>query len=124
VIDFLTGRPAAQPLFGHLLASGSGISMITYMETIEGVRAGRDPAASMLDFRSLLLAVDVLDVTFAVAERAADIRLDLRRQKRQIHERALDIIVAATAIEHGLILVTRNLGHVQDVPGLSLDQQT
>jgi predicted nucleic acid-binding protein len=47
----------------------------------------------------------------------------LRRNKRQIHERALDILVAATAIELDLILVSRNTKHFEDIAGLRLYSQ-
>lgn len=124
VIDFLVGRADAGRLFSQLLPAGAGISIITYMETVEGIRGSRDPSTSWLAFRGLLQAMDVLGMTEAIAERAADIRLNLRQRKRQVHERSLDIIVAATAFEHGLTLVSRNTRHYQDIPGLLIFPQT
>jgi tRNA(fMet)-specific endonuclease VapC len=66
----------------------------------------------------------VLIVSRSIAKRAATIRIDLRRQKRQVNERALDILIAATAIEHNLILVTRNNRDYADIQGLKLHDQT
>jgi predicted nucleic acid-binding protein len=34
--------------------------------------------------------------------------------------RALDLLIAAPALEHQLTLVTRNLGDYNDIPGLDL----
>jgi predicted nucleic acid-binding protein len=124
VIDFLIGRADAGRLFSQILPAGAAISIITYMETVEGIRGSRNPATSWIAFRGLVQAIDVLGMTEAIAERAADIRLYLRQQKRQVHERALDIIVAATALEHGLTLVTRNSRHYRDIPTLSIFTQT
>jgi predicted nucleic acid-binding protein len=124
VIEFLVGRPDAGRLFSQLLPAGAAISIITYMETVEGIRGSRDPVTSWIAFRGLMQAIDLLGMTEAVAERAADIRLNLRQQKRQVHERALDIIVAATALEHGLTLITGNTRHYQDIPGLVIFPQT
>jgi predicted nucleic acid-binding protein len=44
----------------------------------------------------------------------------LRRQKLQVNERALDLLIAVTAIDHGLILVIRNLRDYDDIPGMTL----
>jgi predicted nucleic acid-binding protein len=35
-----------------------------------------------------------------------------------VRQRALDLIIAATALEHDLTLVTRNREDFQDIPGL------
>jgi len=42
----------------------------------------------------------------------------LRRQGKRVNNRALDLLIAATAIEHDLTLVTRNLQDYGDIPGL------
>jgi hypothetical protein len=59
-----------------------------------------------------------------VAERAAAIRADLRRQRRPLTHRALDLLIAATAIEHGAPLASRNTPDYADIPGLLLVQPT
>jgi len=122
VIDFLKGRSPAIQLVGTLVPSGIAISIISYMEVMEGIRGNRDPAAADQVFRRFLVGTSILGVTLSVAERAADIRLELRRSKRQINERALDMIAAATALDHGLALVTRNTGDYADIAGLRLHQ--
>lgn len=50
----------------------------------------------------------------------ARIRYDLRRQGRSIRNRALDHIIAATAIEFDLTLVTRNRADYASISGLKL----
>lgn len=70
--------------------------------------------------RRFMRGTRVIVVGRAVAERAAAIRLDLRNRNRPVAGRVLDLIVAATAIEHGLTLVTRNLRDYQDIAGLQL----
>ena len=72
----------------------------------------------------MLRRIRILVVSRPIAERAATIRLDLRRQKRLVNDRALDILIAATAMEHRLILVTRNVRDYSDIPGLQLHQPT
>ncbi len=55
-----------------------------------------------------------------VAERCPLLRETLRSQGRRVNSRALDLMNAATALEHGLTLVTRNVDDYKDIPGLSL----
>lgn len=59
-------------------------------------------------------------ISRAVAKRNGLIRQELRRKRRPISHRAIDLLIAATALEHDLILVTRNLGDYGDVPNLRL----
>jgi predicted nucleic acid-binding protein len=120
VIDFLAGRPVAVSLVASLAPAGIAISTITLMEVMHGVSGSRDVAAADRTLRRFLAVTPVLDFTGTTAERGAIIRIELRRNKRQIHERALDILVAATAIEHNLLLVSRNLHHFGDISGLHL----
>lgn len=62
----------------------------------------------------------VLPFSVAEARRCAGIRRTLRSQGRRVSTRALDLMIAATAIEHQLVLVTRNVRDYRDVPGLVL----
>ncbi|HEV2109285.1 MAG TPA: hypothetical protein VGR16_13570 [Thermomicrobiales bacterium] len=45
---------------------------------------------------------------------------DSCRAGRSVDHRALDLFIAATAIEHGLSLVARNTRDYADIPGLVL----
>ena len=122
VSDWLNARPAAVRLFPRLLADGVAISIITHSETLEGILGGRDPLAAVRVFRTFLQGVRVLGVTrtVTVSRRHAQLRLELRRQKRQVNERALDLLIAATALTYDLTLVTSNTRDYQDIPGLKL----
>ena len=90
------------------------------MELLEGIAGRGNSAEAQRGFRILLRHTRTLIVSRAIAERAAYVRLDLRRQKRQVNERSMDILITATAIEHGLTLVTGNTRDYADIPGLRL----
>lgn len=62
--------------------------------------------------------VEILPVSDAVVVRAADIYADLYRRGLLIGD--ADILIAATALEHGLPLITRNQNHFRRIAGLSL----
>lgn len=58
----------------------------------------------------LVELIPVLPFSSAEAERSAHIRATLRQQGKRIRPRALDLMIAATALEHHMTLVTNNPG--------------
>ena len=66
--------------------------------------------------REILSRVDVLSLGEAEAVRAGDLLASLEAHGKPIGIE--DVWIAATALEHGLTVVTRNLKHFQRVPGL------
>lgn len=95
VIDHLNGvEPATRFLEEH--GATCVLSVITRAETLAGCDAETNaPVRALLNF------FDCLPVTAVIADRAAD----LRRHRRW---KLPDAIQAAVAIEHNLVLVTRN----------------
>ena len=120
VIDLLVRVPATVALLEQLAPSGLVIGIVTYMEVLQGILEGPDPATQEAEFNLFTEDVPVVAFSREVARRCALIRADLKRQQRRIRPRALDLITAATALEHGYFLVTRNRADYADVPGLSL----
>lgn len=116
VIDWLLGR---QPVVALLIALGQGglaISLITFGEVYEGIYYGRDPEASESVFQRFLRNTVVVPLDEPIMRRFARIRGDLRRRGQIIGDP--DILIAATAIQHDLMLVTRNLRDFQRIQGL------
>ena len=62
----------------------------------------------------------MLGISRTVARRNALIRNELRRANRPVTKRAIDLLIGATAIEHELILITRNRQDYGDITGLNL----
>jgi tRNA(fMet)-specific endonuclease VapC len=120
VIDYLTGQDHARAIFLSFLSSGATLSVITYSEIYEGIYGSRDPLEAERGFLAFLRGVRVQPISRAIAKRNASIRLDLRRRKHPITHRALDLVIAATALERDLELVTGNTSDYDDIPGLSL----
>jgi tRNA(fMet)-specific endonuclease VapC len=121
LIDYLTGDLAARTLIASLLPDGVAISVVTYMEIFEGIEASPSRREDEREFRTALRSIDVLPVNRSVARRAATIRFQLRAGGRSaVRRRALDILIAATALVHDLTLVTRNISDYQGIPGLKL----
>ncbi|MGD9890251.1 MAG: type II toxin-antitoxin system VapC family toxin [Dehalococcoidia bacterium] len=93
---------------------------MTYMEVFQGVNRSPDPQQATSRLNSLVIRAPVVPFSIAVAERCAGLREHLQGQGRRVRSRALDLIVAATAVEHDLTLVTRNKSDYRDIPNLKL----
>jgi predicted nucleic acid-binding protein len=97
------------------------ISVITVGEIEKGIEQQRaaDPAyaARLADWRDSLIArfgVRILPIDLEAARRWGP--LAHRRRDDEI-----DMLIAATALEHGLTLVTRNVSDFRDIPGLRVE---
>ena len=118
-IDYLDGLSSAVQLLQPLMADGIAISVITYIEIYQGVYRRPGPAATEA-LAGLMATTPVLPISLTVAERCARLRESLRRQGRRVNSRAMDLIIAATALEHDLTLVSRNVADYRDIAGLKL----
>jgi predicted nucleic acid-binding protein len=90
------------------------ISIITAQELIVGARDKRDIAG----IDSLVLTYPVIHIDAAIGQRAYDL---LKRYARSDGLRTFDSLIAATAIEHGCTLVSRNRKHFVMIAGLRLE---
>ena len=121
VIDHLASVPEATELLEGLAEEGIAISIITYMEVFQGLlRSPGVQEEEQTRFDAFVDGVPVVPLSLAVARRCAHLRETLRRQRKRVNARALDLIIAAAALEHDLTLVTRNLDDYADVPELRL----
>jgi tRNA(fMet)-specific endonuclease VapC len=120
VIPFLAGDAATLQVVDPLFAAGVSISMITYMEVLEGIVASADPKDAQDAFDDFLTGVPIVSFSAEVARRCAELRRDLKRHGKGVRPRVLDLITAATALHHGLTLFTRNTSDYDDIPGLTL----
>ena len=119
VIDSFTAQPFAVALLPTLLEEGLALSIITHMELWEGVYGDRERKAAERRLRLFLRPLTILPFSRRVSQRAARLRRELRVRGRPLEQRALDLLIAATALEHGLVMVTSDKDF-DDIPGLTL----
>ena len=103
-----------------LADSGIFVSVVSYMEVLEGALRFGDRVESEAQVAIAIGDIPVLEVSPGVAKECAFVRSALRRAGRRVNPRALDLLIAATAIAHDLTLVTRNVRDYRDVTGLQL----
>jgi tRNA(fMet)-specific endonuclease VapC len=92
-------------------------SAITLYEILRGLRASR-AAGALNEFVGLADSSDVLPITTDVLKRAADLWAEARHGGHPQND--ADLIIAATAMEAGRVLVTGNAAHFAWIQGLRL----
>lgn len=121
VVEYLKGRAPAVQMLPALRHAGLAISLITYGEIYEGIYAGQDPGRHEAVFLRFLRRAQVLPLNRTILRRFAHLRATLRAQGQLIGD--LDLLIAATALHHDLILMTHNTRHFNRIPDLKLYSQ-
>lgn len=100
-------------------AAGLRVSSITAAELLVGPKRSDDPEADRERVERFLTVVEVKDFDRAAADSYGDLikRVGMQRQ-------SFDRLIAAHALSLGLVLVTNNLKHFADVPGLVVENWT
>lgn len=123
-IHLLRGTQSAVAHAEELSPSDLGVSAITCYELLYGVEKcppnWRKKESSKV--RRLLEHIHVLPFTAETAIQAAAIRAALESRGRSIGP--MDVLIAATALEHDLPVVTSNLAEFQRVAGLRCESWT
>jgi len=117
---FARRQPYALARFQASDPSTLGVSAVTVHEVEYGLRA--NPAAERAvgpAMRGFLDVVRSLAFDGASATRAAMVRAQLRAAGTPVG--AYDLLIAATALEHDLVLVTSNTREFARIPDLALE---
>jgi len=93
-------------------------SIITRYEILRGLKA-KEAIRQLSAFERRCQKSNVLPLTDEVIIQAADIYGNLYRQGQLISD--ADILIGATALVHGLALVTKNIDHFQRISHLGLE---
>lgn len=116
LIDVLSGISSAASRLQTLSSEGVGVSIISVGELYEGAVLAPDPNLVLGRYQDFLTAFSIVNLDDSIMHRFASIRARLRQAGNLIPD--LDLLIAATAINRDLILVTRNLRHYERIQGL------
>lgn len=93
------------------------LSILTYYEVVSGLQY-RDARKQLDTFHRFAARNIVLPITERSAELAAERYAQLRHRGTPVDD--IDLLIAGIALEHGLVLVTRNRRHFDRVEGLTV----
>ncbi|OCQ93059.1 twitching motility protein PilT [Limnothrix sp. PR1529] len=120
ISDFIKGDAATIFRFQNTSPTDIAISAITVMELRYGLAINPQRSSKVEPvITSILSSVTILPFGLAEAERAAEVRAILKSQGQPIG--AYDVLIAATALAHQLIMVTANQREFERVPGLVVE---
>ncbi len=120
ISDFIKGEPGTQARIKQTPPSDIAISAITMMELRYGLQLNPQRAQKTEPvITSFLSSVAILPFDILDSEQAAQIRAVLKTQGQQIG--AYDVLIAATALRHSLLMVTANQREFDRVPGLQTE---
>jgi tRNA(fMet)-specific endonuclease VapC len=120
ISDFVKGESGTQARIKQTPPADIAVSVITVMELRYGLQLNPQRAQkieSVID--SFLSSVTILPFDISESERAAQIRAILKTQGQQIG--AYDVLIASTALQHGLVMVTANQREFDRVIGLQTE---
>lgn len=118
VVNALAKRRSAHTILNRLAPSGLAISWVTVGEIYEGAFGFSNPEPHLAAFRQFLHPLSILGLDDPTMERFAEIRSSLRRRGELIPD--FDILLAATALRHDLVVLSFNIEHFERVPEVRL----
>ena len=120
ISDFIKNEPGTQTRLKQTPPTAIGISIITVMELYYGLVLNLQRAQKVEStIAQFLAAITIIPFTQPEAQQAAQIRARLKIQGQPIGP--YDILIAATALEHQLIMVTANQREFDRVFGLQTE---
>jgi tRNA(fMet)-specific endonuclease VapC len=118
IIQALKGQQQAVGILEQLAGDASYVSWATVAEVYEVAFKSPDPHAYLAYLREFLLPYRMIGLDESIAERFAEIRSLLRRQGQLISD--FDILLAATALQLDLTVLTYNSRHFERIPDLRI----
>jgi len=118
LIFFLRGHPAVREAMEEHVADPKWISVITYGELLYGAERSARPVVNAARVRRVAELLPVIDLTPAVMETYAPLKGRLEKKGTRCQD--YDLLIAATALVTGAVLVTNNRKHFDRIPGLAV----
>ena len=120
VSDFVKGEPGTQERLKRTPSGDIAISTITVMEIHYGLVLNPQRTQKIKPtIDALLSAVTILPFTTREAKQSALVRSVLKAKGQPIGP--YDVMIAATALEYQLVMVTANLREFERVAGLKTE---
>jgi tRNA(fMet)-specific endonuclease VapC len=120
ISDFIKGEPGTQARIRQTQPADIAVSVITVMELRYGLLLNPQRAQKIEPvITSFLSSIEQIPFNLPEAEQTAQVRAILKSQGQPIGP--YDVLIAATALQHDLIMVTANQREFERVPGLQTE---
>jgi predicted nucleic acid-binding protein len=120
LVNHLRGK---KPIKIDFLEKGCGVSIITQAELFYGVYKYSNSLENLKKIKAMFfdLGIEVIPLNERIIEHYAKIKAKLEKEGKRLDE--FDLLIAATAIEKNLILVSDNLSHFKRISSLKVINQ-
>jgi tRNA(fMet)-specific endonuclease VapC len=116
VIHYLNGHPEIIARIQGLSPEGIGLSLISLAELYEGVFRSRDPRKSQEALQEFLRGIELVAIDEEITRVFGRVRGGLRAEGKTVGD--FDLLIGATALHLGLILLTNNRRHFELIKNL------
>jgi predicted nucleic acid-binding protein len=118
----LRGYPDALKKISELIEEGvlMRVSIISVFELLDGAHKSKNPGENIARVDGALSDLEVLPLDMQQAKIAAEMFNILEKKRQKVDE--FDVLIGASALAHGDLIVTRNIDHFGRIPGLKVER--
>ncbi|HKO03334.1 MAG TPA: type II toxin-antitoxin system VapC family toxin [Candidatus Acidoferrales bacterium] len=121
IIDHFNGVERVTRRLLELRGQGLAVSVVSVAELWEGVYSSRDPGRSQAMLEEFLSGVAILGIDPETCQRFGQLRGTLRGRGEKIAD--FDLLIASSALRHGLTLLSNNRKHFEGIEGLAVESK-
>ena len=118
-IDYLNGQDRTRKRLEEVEANGLAFSIISLAEVYEGIYSSRDPEGNEKALLDFLQDVTLISIDEEISQLFGKERGRLRAVGKMTSD--FDLLIGITARRYGLILLTNNHRHFENIDGLRLE---
>lgn len=119
VIYTLKGHPTVTAAFAEHRDAAKSLSVVSYGELLYGAEKSQQREKSLAAARRVAELFPLLPVTKPIMETFAELRASLEAEGTRLDD--MDVLIAATAVTHNLVLVTNNTKHFARIESLTVE---
>ncbi len=119
IIYSLKNDPAVNTRFERTANIPKSISVITYGELVYGARKSQHVERSLATTYRIAELFPIIDINRSIMDIFAEIKGNLERKGNVIND--MDVLIAATALSHNLVLVTNDMNHFSRIEDLKIE---
>ncbi len=117
LINHIRGKKYLDPV---IITEGLGMSIISLGELFSGAYKSSNTEKSLKEIDQIFsLGVTVENLSHEIMNTYAKTRIELEKSGKKLDE--FDLLIGATAIVNGLILITGNIKHFKRIKGLKIE---